>query len=266
MSYAISEDIIRTENFSCSYIAFGKGNKPMVLIPGLSMKSLKTSARSVAASNRVFTDRYRVYVFDSREDLPQGFTVEDMAEDLSLCMKALGLSGADVLGISQGGMIAQYLAVRHPELVRKLVLAVTLGRINEALSSLCDRWTDFIRDENYEALSEDVLSSMYTEGFRERFGWLISGGSIRETLTDPERFIIQTRACLSCDILDQLDRIRCPVFVIGSRLDRVVTGEASVLLSDRLGCPLYMYEDCGHAVYEEKARDFTRRVLSFFEE
>ena len=266
MNYTLTEDILRADGFSCRYIAFGKGKESMVLIPGLSMKSLKTSARSVAASNRVFTDRYRVYVFDSREDLPPGFTVEDMAGDLALCMKALGLSGADILGISQGGMIAQYLAVRHPELVRKLVLAVTLGKINEALSSLCDRWTDFIRDENYEGLSEDVLSSMYTEGFRERFGWLISGGSIRETMTDPDRFIIQTRACLSCDILDQLDRIRCPAFVIGSRLDRVVTGEASVLLSDRLGCPLYMYEDCGHAVYEEKARDFTRRVLSFFEE
>lgn len=266
MKYTITEEVIRTENFTCRFIAFGKGTEPMVLIPGLSMKSLKTSARSVAASNRVFTDRYRVYVFDSREDLPPGFTVEDMAKDLALCMKALGLSGADILGISQGGMIAQYLALSHPELVRKLVLAVTLGRINEALSSLCDRWTDFIRGENYEALSEDVLSSMYTEEFRERFGWLISAESIRDTLTDPERFIIQTRACLSCDVLDHLDRIKCPVFVIGSRRDRVVTGEASLILSEKLGCPVYMYEDCGHAVYEEKARDFTRRVLSFFEE
>ena len=107
---------------------------------------------------------------------------------------------------------------------------------------------------------------MYTEEFRERFGWLISAESIRDTLTDPERFIIQTRACLSCDVLDHLDRIKCPVFVIGSRRDRVVTGEASLILSEKLGCPVYMYEDCGHAVYEEKARDFTRRVLSFFEE
>ncbi|MBR7046342.1 MAG: alpha/beta fold hydrolase, partial [Lachnospiraceae bacterium] len=127
MNYTLTEDILRADGFSCRYIAFGKGKEPMVLIPGLSMKSLKTSARSVAASNRVFTDRYRVYVFDSREDLPPDFTVEDMAKDLALCMKALGIKGADILGISQGGMIAQYLALSHPELVRKLVLAVTLG-------------------------------------------------------------------------------------------------------------------------------------------
>lgn len=265
MKYSISQDMIRTEGFSCRYIAFGNGTEPMVLIPGLSMKSLKASARSLAAVNRVFTDRYRVYVFESREVLPKGFSVEDMAEDLAVCMKKLGLSRADILGISQGGMIAQYLAAGHPELVRKLALAVTLGRINETLASLCDRWTVYIREENYEALSQDVLSAMYTEGFRERFGWLFTPESIRETLTDPERFIIQTRACLSCDMLSRLDSIRCPVFVIGSRMDRVVTGEASVLLSEKLGCPIYMYEDYGHAVYEENAGDFTRRVLAFFE-
>lgn len=265
MRYTITEDVIRAEGFSCRCIAFGNGSEPMVLIPGLSMKSLKASARSVAAANRVFTDRYRVYVFESRDELTQGFSVEDMAEDLAVCMKNLELSGADILGISQGGMIAQYLAASHPELVRKLVLAVTLGRINESLSLLCDRWTAYIKNKNYQALSEDVLSSMYTESFRERFGWLFSPESIRETLTDPERFIIQTRACLTCDMLDHLDSIRCPVFVIGCRKDRVVTGEASLLLAEKLACSIYMYEDFGHAVYEENARDFTRRVLSFFE-
>ena len=265
MKYTITEDRITIKDFACTCISFGQGDRPMVLIPGLSMKSLKTSARSIAASNRFFAERYKVYVFDSREELPEGFSVRDMAEDLALCMKTMGLSGADLLGISQGGMIAQYLAALHPELVGKLALAVTLPKINEALAGLCDRWTACIRQGNYEALAEDVLSSMYTEDFRDRFGWLITPESIRETLTDPERFIIQTRACLSCDTLALLDKVQCPAFVIGSKIDKVVGKEASLLLAEKLACPLYLYEAYGHAVYEENARDFCGRGLSFFE-
>ncbi len=49
----------------------------------------------------------------------------EMAKDHAEAMTALGISKADVLGISQGGMIAQYLAIDYPDLVNKLILAVT---------------------------------------------------------------------------------------------------------------------------------------------
>lgn len=54
-------------------------------------------------------------------DIPENYSTRDMAEDQAKAMKALGIANANVMGVSQGGMIAQYLAIDHPELVRKLI-------------------------------------------------------------------------------------------------------------------------------------------------
>ena len=50
-----------------------------------------------------------------------------MALDIAAAMDTLGIKNADIFGVSQGGMIAQYLAIDRPDLVNKLVLAVTLS-------------------------------------------------------------------------------------------------------------------------------------------
>ena len=61
------------------------------------------------------------------------------------------------------------------------------------------------------------------------------------------------------------NKIKCPVFVIGGRQDKVVGGAASEEIADKLGCPIYMYEELGHAAYEE-AKDFNKRVYDFLKE
>ena len=74
-----------------------------------------------------------------------------------------------------------------------------------------------------------------------------------------------TQACLTCHTYEELNRITCPVLVIGGGQDQIVSGEASEELAQRLNCQIYMYEELGHAIYEESA-DFTRRVVDFFRE
>ena len=56
-----------------------------------------------------------------------------MTEDLNSAMDALRLSAASEVGVSQGGMIAQWLAIDHPDKVEKLVPTVTLSRPNAAV-------------------------------------------------------------------------------------------------------------------------------------
>jgi len=51
----------------------------------------------------------------------------------------IGISKADIIGFSQGGMIAQYIAIDYPELVGKLVLAVTLSKQNETVQKVIGR-------------------------------------------------------------------------------------------------------------------------------
>ena len=61
----------------------------------------------------------------------------------------------------------------------------------------------------------------------------------------------------------ELDKILCPTLVIGGDCDRIVGGDASRELADRIkGCELFIYNSLGHAAYEE-AKDFNKRVLDY---
>lgn len=72
----------------------------------------------------------------------KGMAVKELAADISAAMAALGMSDADLLGFSQGGMIAQYLAIERPVLIHKLILAVTLSRNNETVAAAVNGWIE----------------------------------------------------------------------------------------------------------------------------
>ena len=124
---------IKIGDTDMDYISFGNGNKSLVIIPGLgdALKTVKGSAVTFALMYKLFAKDYKVYVFSRKNKLKQDCSTRDMATDLADVMNQLNITKAFVLGVSQGGMIAQYLAIDYPELVEKLVLAVTLCQPNE---------------------------------------------------------------------------------------------------------------------------------------
>ena len=263
MRFQMQENTLRFNGAEMDYAVFGRGERPMVLIPGLSLRPLKGSAGPLAHSYRLFTKNYRVYVFDKKAPLPPSYTVEEMAEDLAEAMVRLGIRDADILGISQGGMIAQYLALNHPELVRRLALGVTLSRNNDTVRAVIDRWVDMAQAGDYAGIVREIMEKMYSEKYIKKYGFLFPIILKTQKMNDPARFVTMARACLSCDTYDRLPELRCPVLVLGGKRDQIVTAQASEEIAQRLNCPLYLYEDLGHSAYEE-GKDFNKRVYDFF--
>lgn len=50
--------------------------------------------------------------------------------------------------------------------------------------------------------------------------------------------------------------------MLGGALDKITTGKASIEIAEKMGCELFIYDEYGHAAYEE-AKDFTNRVYDF---
>ena len=198
--------------------------------------------------------------YPAGERLP---SVRELAADVVAAMDALDLSKADILGVSQGGMIAQYLAMDRPDLVDKMVLAVTLSKNNPTVETVLENWISMTEQGAWSDLVEDMAVKMYSSAYVRRYRPFLKLLTLLQTPKDVPRFLTLTRACLTCDTYEQLDKIQCPVLVIGGGQDLLVTGEASVEMAEKLGCQIYMYEDLGHAAYEE-AKDFKQRVLEFF--
>lgn len=259
----MEENSIKIDNTEIDYVSFGKGKTPLILIPGLSLRDVKGSGLPLAYMYRIFAKEYRVYCIDRKRIVPKNYTVEEIAKDIAFVMQMLHLENACVLGISQGGMIGQYLAINYPALVRKLVIGVSLSRNNDTVVQCVKKWVQMAEANEFEKLSIDILVKMYSDAYIKKYQWLFPILSKMSKPKDPERFVSLAKSALTCDTYERLREIKCPVYVIGGVQDEVVTGAASKEIAAKLECPLYMYEDLGHAAYDE-AKDFNKRVFDFF--
>lgn len=263
-SYA-QNGAVRLDHGAMDYLFFGWGPRTLILLPGLGdgLKTVRGSAIPFAMLYRAYAKEYRVYVFSRKEPLETGATTRSMARDQKQAMDQLGLSRADVLGVSQGGMIAQYLAIDAPEAVDSLVLAVTAAAANEAVERAVGRWIQMAGAGNYKDLMIDTAEQMYTESYLKRYRPLYP---ILGRVGKPKefrRFLIQAESCLRHNAAPELHRIRARTLVIGGGCDRVVGKTAAAELAGRIpGSELFIYPDLGHGAYEE-AKDFDHRVLEF---
>ena len=265
MFYNASNETVETGGAVTDYICFGNGPRNMILLPGVGdgLKTVKGLAGPFSVMYKMYAKDFRVYVFSRRRDLPEGFTTRDMADDLAAAMEKIGIRSADVVGVSQGGMIAEYLAIRHPERVNKLVLAVTTARSNPTLAESVDKWIGMSKNKDYRGIMIDTAEKSYTGKYLEKNRMLYKMlGSVGKP-KDFTRFVIQCRSCVEHDAYGELDQIQCPTLVIGAALDKIATGAASREIAERIpGSELYIYEEYSHGVYEQ-AKDFNDRVIAY---
>lgn len=92
-----------------------------------------------------------------------------MAKDHAEAMTILGISKANVLGISQGGMISQYLAIDYPDLASKLILAVTSANSNEIINKVVGVWIEMAKQGNYKGLMIDTAEKSYSERYLKKY-------------------------------------------------------------------------------------------------
>lgn len=248
-------------------VVFGTGKKSLILIPGLSFQQVKTAAIPLAYLYRIFAKEYTVYILDKKAVVPEGYTIREMANDVAFVIKQLQLDSVDVFGVSQGGMIAQYLAIDHPQLVHKLVLGVTASKQNEIMRTVIHHWIKLAEHHEYQTLVLDMLEKMYSEAYRKKYRCLFLILSKIAKIKKPKdfnRFIALAKSCLTCDAYPELHKITCPVLIIGGKQDQVVTGRASEEIAEALKCKveLYLYDKFGHAAYEE-APDYNQRIAQF---
>ena len=262
----IQIETVTTDSFSMNYFRFGKGTQTLIIIPGLSVQSVMTSADLVANAYSSMAEDFTIYVFDSRSDIPAAYTINDMARDTAEVIGKLGLNNVDIFGASMGGMIAMKITIDHPELVRKLVLGSTSAKPENAKSQVFDTWLDLARKGDAEGLYLAFGEAIYPGAVYEQFKDFLVEAAKTVTEEDLSRFIILAEGIAGFDISSELGKISCPVLVIGSSDDRVLGAEASELiaegLKDNAGFEIYMYDGYGHAAYDT-APDYKERMLKF---
>ena len=256
---------IRIKDDRYDAVSFGRGKENLVMITGLGdgITTVKGKALMGSILFRRYGKKYRVTIISRKKVLEPDATTKTMARDQYLAMQALGIEKAHIIGVSMGGMIAQHLAADHPEVVDKLVLVVTGPTAGELGHENISRWIGFAQMKAFLGLMIDITEKAHPEKYLKRLRPLYPYMGSYARKTDIYRFSIQARACASHDATEKLEKIQAPALVIGGGMDRTLGQEGSHLLHRHIsGSTLKIYEDQGHALYEDEP-DFHKTVLEF---
>ncbi|MFH9008096.1 alpha/beta fold hydrolase [Streptomyces afghaniensis] len=218
-------------------------------------------------------DRYRLTAFDNRgagrTPLPEGpLSVARMADDAAALLRALQVPAAHVAGFSGGSFIAQELALRHPGVVRSLVLMSTMARPDPYFRAMTRFWHWMVeRAPDERAMLEAFFLWIYTprahaDGMADRF--------VEETLAfehgqSVEDFQRQLAAFAEHDTLDRLGRITVPTLVLAGELDLATPPRLGRVVADSIpGAAFEVLPGEAHQPFQEVPDVFNSRVDVFW--
>jgi pimeloyl-ACP methyl ester carboxylesterase len=209
-----------------------------------------------------FEDRFRVLTFDYRGTGDSRGPVGDwstpgFADDAARVLRSVTSEPAAVYGTSMGGRVAQFLAVRHPDLVDRLVLACTSpgGRHARERSPEVRRR---LADPDDAARLRTLIELFYTDAW--------NGDS--HLFGDPAMTAAETRAHLRAsnkhDAWDVLPLIKARTLVLHGTDDLMVPSANAPLLAERIpGASLRMHEGGRHGFFDEFAAAITPVIGAF---
>ena len=261
--------VVQVNEIQMAYRVDGLG-EPLLLIGGFTM--VKESWELQVAE---LAKHFRVVSFDNRgvgeTTVPsQPFTVAEMAADTVGLMDGLGIDSAHVFGVSMGGLIAQVLALDHPDRVKKVVLGCTTHGGRHAVQP---------QKEVMQLLGKAADPSIpVEESVRMRLPTVVSERFIREEPERLEEFVRssvqhyptpegaagQMGALSVFNVKKRLGEIRCPVLVITGTEDRMMPPENSRLLAEGIaGAEQYTVDEAGHNFFVEKPDEVNGVLIDF---
>ncbi|MBP3853929.1 MAG: alpha/beta hydrolase, partial [Erysipelotrichaceae bacterium] len=193
---------IQTETFSMEYIHFGSGKKTMIILPGVSVQSVMSSAQLIADAYDIFTKDYTLYVFERRNHLPEDASIHSMAEDMHIVLSQLGLKDIYLFGVSLGGMIGLDLTIHHPEEIKAFALGSGVARLHEKSQSVLEHWISLASEGKVEDLELSFGQMVYPEPVFEQFKQTFIEMAVRVKPEELTQFIRCVSAVRSYDVLD----------------------------------------------------------------
>ncbi len=217
--------------------------------------------------------RYRLLVFDSRGSgrtvtpADGQFSIEMFADDTALLMSKLGIEQAHVFGFSMGGLIAQMLALRHPEKVNRLVLGGTFcgGRDtvmpSKEISKMLTDTTGGI-----DGVCERTLKLMFPDSFIESSPEFAKSFSRRFKTApiSPSSALRQIAAIAQTSTLSRLPEIKKPVLVACGTDDILIPRSNSQIIAENIpGSKLIEYKGAGHSFMSSDMDEFVKDLIEF---
>lgn len=218
---------------------------------------------------------FKVVVFDNpgvgQTEGPRGpYTTALFADVAADLLRRLGIERAHVVGASMGGLIGQQVAVRHPQLVRSLVLHCSWWRADRYTTALIRSWQSYAGAAGMLELSRQIWLWVFTPRFFEERAETISELE-RQVAENPhpqsvEAFCDQAEACVAHQALEEVAGVEAPTLITVGDADILTPPAHSRTIHERIGgSRLHVWPGMGHAPFWEIPDEFNRVNREFLE-
>ena len=215
--------------------------------------------------------QYTVLRFDTRghgqTSAPEGaYSLDQMADDLKGLLDGLGIKETHFVGLSMGGMIGQTFALKHPSMVKSLVLCDTTSRYPAAAAPVWEERIKTVGAKGMEPMVAGTLERWFTAPFRARRPEVMErvGGMIRRT--PPAGYIGCCHAIPKINVTERLKELRCPALIIVGEEDPGTPVEMAREIHAALpGSQLAVLRSASHLSNVEQPEEFNRTLRSFLD-
>ncbi len=248
-----------------SYVILGDGPVSVVFIPGAGdgFITVGDAARRIAFFYRKRVARYRMLLLSRRQPTPRGFTVEQHAEDYLWAMEHLGWGPSVIECNSAGGPIGQWLSIKQPDLVRGLILSVSLHRTVLRTRMIIEYWMELARQGRWYELNKSSIEYTYRPETVKKYRPFLPALRLLRAPRYPERLERILEGLLDLNNRPILPSIECPVLVIGGEDDKVIPAYIQREMAELIpNSRLKLYPGYGHANDQENP-DYERQVRIF---
>jgi 3-oxoadipate enol-lactonase len=249
-----------------NYHLEGPDDVPVVMLSNSLMSNLSMWDAQVPA---LLARRYQVLRYDTRghgstEASPPPYSINLLLDDARALLDALKIASVHFVGLSLGGMIGQLFAVRHPTLLKSLVLCDTASHMPPA--SLWDTRTRTAENNGLEAMVPATIERWFTAPFRERNAVEVEriGRMIRKT--DLAGYV---GCCRAIQVMDQtavLSTITTPTLIVVGADDFATPVASSETIHCAIaGSELVILDDAAHLANVEQPEAFNGAVIEFLD-
>jgi pimeloyl-ACP methyl ester carboxylesterase len=246
------------------YKRSGHGTRPLIIFQGLTFEHKPQAVMLIMY--RFLENDYMLYGVLRKPKLPQGYTLEAMADDYALVIQEEFRGPVDIIGISTGGSIAMHFAAAHPKLVRRLVIHSSAHTLNDAAKQLQLDVARLAQQGKWMKAWAKMVGTVYPQRGMGKWlskplvwlsAWLLSLKSPQ----DSSDLVVTVEAEDQHAFKERLAEIAAPTLVTGGMDDFFYSPSLFRETADGIpGAKLCLYEKKGHPA---GGKQFRRDVLTF---
>lgn len=252
------------------YARMGNKSKILVNIEALSFKNEPPSGfmlKQFVKSAKAFTDDYTLYLIGRKQNLPENYLFDKMANDYAEMIRREFKGPIDVMGVSTGGQIAHYLAADHPDVIRKLIIISAAYRLSEKGVEIERKAGEYFMQKKYgkafAAILDLIFRSKFTRSIAKFFTQLFAKRIIGK-IEYPNDFLNEIRGDREMNFKDRLDEIKAPTLILSGELDIGYSAEDVRITAEGIpNSELILYKDYGHNLIMANRKQVERDVLEF---